>query len=238
MTGTLVNAAAIVAGSSVGLALHRRASPAPAQTAMQALGLAVVFIGARMALEAFSANGPRPSILMVLVSLAAGGYLGESWKIEQAMERFGQWVERHAGRWLGDRVARPFVASSLLFVVGPMTIVGSLNDGMMGDYSLLLTKSVMDGIASVAFASTMGAGVLLSAGTVLVYQGALTMAGAWMGRLFDPYTIQAWSATGGLLVAAIGLNMVGATQIRTANLLPALLVTAVLAWAWRSAGLP
>lgn len=238
MTGTLVNAAAILAGGSLGLALRRRTLPRAAETAMHGLGLTVLLIGARMALEGFSGPPPRPSLLMVLVSMAAGGYLGELWKLEQATERLGQWVEARLARSAGGDFARCFVASSLLFVVGPMTVVGSLNDGMFGDWSLLLTKSVMDGIASVAFASTMGPGVLLSAGTVLVYQGTLTAAGAWLGGIFDQVTLAAWSATGGLLVTAIGLNMLGATRLRTANLLPALLAVALLAPVWPRLHLP
>ncbi|HEY8486047.1 MAG TPA: DUF554 domain-containing protein [Limnochordales bacterium] len=238
MTGTLVNAASIVAGASLGLALRRRSLPRAADTAMHGLGLAVLLIGTRMALEAFAGSGPHPSVLMVLVSLAAGGYLGELWQLEQGLDRFGRWVEQRVASAAGGEFARSFVSSSLLFVVGPMTVVGSLNDGMFGDWSLLLTKSVMDGIASVAFASTMGPGVMLSAGTVLVYQGALTAVGAWLGRAFDPLTLSAWSATGGLLVLAIGLNMLGATRLRTANLLPSLALAALLAPLWARVGLP
>ena len=238
MTGTLVNAAAILVGGSLGLALRRRALPAAAETGMHGLGLAVLLIGARMTVDGFSAPPARPSLLMVLVSMAVGGYLGEWWRLEQRMQQLGHWAEARLARASAGEFARSFVASSLLFVVGPMTVVGSLNDGMFGDWSLLLTKSVMDGIASVAFGSTMGAGVLLSAATVLVYQGLLTAAGAWLGTVVDPSALAPWSVVGGLLVAAIGLNMVGATRLRTANLLPALAVVALLAPWWPRLGLP
>ncbi|HEY8498008.1 MAG TPA: DUF554 domain-containing protein [Limnochordales bacterium] len=241
MVGTLVNAAAVVAGSTLGMILRRRASSAATDTVMQGLGLVTLFIGAQMAFEAMVAGHPTAPLLPVLVSMALGAYAGERWGIEAGLARLGerarQAVERRFGRQDGE-FARAFVASSLLFVVGPMTVVGSLADGMSGDARILLTKSVMDGIASVAFASALGPGVFLSAGTVLVYQGALTLAGALMGRAFDPLTLASLDAAGGLLILAIGLNMVGATRLPTGNLLPALAFSPLLAWAWSHLSLP
>lgn len=240
MTGTLVNAAAILAGGLVGLALSRYTSGRQGETAMQGIGLVVIFLGISMTLGAMQAS-PAPSLLLALASLAAGGYLGERWQLEQAMERLGQRVEARLGRPGGrgsESFTRCFVTSSLLFVVGPMTIMGSLNEGMLGDRSLLLTKSIMDGLASIAFGSTMGPGVLLSAGTVLVYQGSLTAMGAALGRVFNPYMVNGWTASGGLIILGMGLNMVGATRLRTANLLPALAVATALAPLWAALGLP
>lgn len=241
MVGTLVNAAAVVAGSTLGMILRRRASSAATDIVMQGLGLVTLFIGAQMAFESMVTGHPTAPLLPVLVSMALGAYAGERWGIEAGLARLGerarQAVERRFGRQDGE-FARAFVASSLLFVVGPMTVVGSLADGMSGDARILLTKSVMDGIASVAFASALGPGVFLSAGTVLVYQGALTLAGALMGRAFDPLTLASLDAAGGLLILAIGLNMVGATRLPTGNLLPALAFSPLLAWAWSHLSLP
>ncbi len=241
MVGTLVNAAAVVAGSALGMVLRRRADPAATDTVMQGLGLVTLFIGGQMAYEAIVTRQPAAPLLPVLVGMALGAYLGERWAIERQLGRLGErareLVERRFGRQDGE-FARAFVASSLLFVVGPMTVVGSLADGMSGDARILLTKSVMDGIASVAFASALGPGVFLSAGTVLVYQGALTLAGAAMGRALDPLTMGTVDAAGGLLILAIGLNMVGATRLPTGNLLPALAAAPLLAWLWRGLGLP
>ncbi|MEW6045046.1 MAG: DUF554 domain-containing protein [Bacillota bacterium] len=241
MTGTLVNTAAILAGSTIGMLVRSRASNAAAVTVIQGLGLATLFIGFEMAYRWMVSESPRASVLLVLLSMALGGYLGERWRIEARLESLGERArkafERRFGREDGE-FARAFVASSLLFAVGPMAVVGSLSDGMFGDSRLLLTKSVMDGIASAALAATMGPGVYLSAGSVFAYQGALTLAGAYLGRSFGPATLAALSASGGLLIVAIGLNMVGATRIATGNLLPALAVAPILAWIWPYLGLP
>ncbi|HEY8424833.1 MAG TPA: DUF554 domain-containing protein [Limnochordales bacterium] len=241
MVGTLVNAAAIVAGSTLGMVLRRRAASAATDTVMQGLGLVTLLVGGQMAYEAISTRQPAAPLLSVLVGMALGAYLGERWAIERRLSRLGErareLVERRFGRQDGEFV-RAFVASSLLFAVGPMAVVGSLADGISGDARILLTKSAMDGIASVALASAMGPGVFLSAGTVLVYQGSLTLAGAVLGRAFDPLTMSAIDAAGGLLILAIGLNMVGATRLPIGNLLPALAASPLLAWVWKGLGLP
>lgn len=241
MVGTLVNAAAIVAGSTLGMVLRRRAASAATDTVMQGLGLVTLLVGGQMAYEAISTRQPAAPLLSVLVGMALGAYLGERWAIERRLSRLGgrarELVERRFGRQDGEFV-RAFVASSLLFAVGPMAVVGSLADGISGDARILLTKSAMDGIASVALASAMGPGVFLSAGTVLIYQGALTLAGAVLGRAFDPLTMSAIDAAGGLLILAIGLNMVGATRLPIGNLLPALAASPLLAWVWKGLGLP
>lgn len=241
MVGTLVNAAAVVVGSTLGLALRRRAASAGTGSVMQGLGLVTLFIGAQMAHEALVSGNPAAPLLPVLISMALGGYLGERWRIEARLEALGERVRQAVERRFGSQdgeFARAFVASSLLFVVGPMTVVGSLADGMFGDARILLTKAVMDGIASVAFASALGPGVFLSAGTVLIYQGSLTLAGAMLGRAFSSLALAAISASGGLLILAIGLNMVGATRISTGNLLPALGAAPLLTWLWSRFHLP
>lgn len=241
MVGTLVNAAAVVAGSTLGLVLRRRAASARTGSVMQGLGLVTLFIGAQMAYQAMVTEDPAAPLLPVLIGMALGGYVGERWQIEARLEALGEHAKKAVERRFGSQdgeFARAFVASSLLFVVGPMTVVGSLADGMSGDARILLTKSVMDGIASVAFASALGPGVFLSAGTVLIYQGSLTLAGAVLGRAFSPLALVAMNASGGLLILAIGLNMVGATRIPTGNLLPALGAAPLLAWLWAWLHLP
>lgn len=242
MTGTLVNVGTVVAGSTIGLVLRKRLSRDGTTAAMQGVGLVTLFVGIQMAWEALVTGEPeRVSLLPILLSLALGGYLGDRAGIEAWLERMGRRVEEAVERRWGQQdghFARAFVASSLLFVVGPMTVVGSFNDGMFGDYRVLLTKAVMDGIASTAFAATLGPGVLLSAGTILVYQGALTAAGAIAGRALDPVSLAAISAAGGLVIAGIGFNLLEAARVRTGNLLPALALAPLLAWLWRALGLP
>lgn len=242
MTGTLVNAAGIVAGSVAGLVLRRRAAARGTATAMQAVGLATLFIGLEMAWQPLSAGQPaRVPLVPVLLALALGGYLGEVWHLEEGLEGLGdrlrRGVERRLGAQDGD-FSRAFVASSLLFVVGPMAVIGSLNDGMTGDCRILLAKSLMDGVASVAFASTMGPGVILSAATVLVYQGVWTLAGVALGASLNPIVLATISAAGGLLIAGLGLNLLDAARVRTGNLLPALLLAPLVVWVWQALGLP
>jgi uncharacterized membrane protein YqgA involved in biofilm formation len=211
--GTFVNALAIVAGSLLGLLLRGGIPRAYADTVMQGVGLSVILIGFKSALSS-------DALLLVIGCIAAGGLLGEAMGIEDRLERLGNWMERRfAGS--GDGISRGFVAASLLFCVGSMAIVGSLESGLTGNHQTLFAKSVLDGVSSVIFASTMGLGVVFSAGSVLLYQGTITLGAALVKPLLSPPVVAQMSAVGGLLIAALGFNILAFGKIKVGNLLPA-----------------
>ncbi len=220
MEGTIVNALAVLGGGLAGLRLRRRLPERARQTAMQAIGLASLLIGVEMALE-------TRSVLGIIISLVLGGVIGEGLHIEERLEALGGWAERRVGA-SGQAVARAFVTSSLLFCVGPMTVLGAVQDGLGRPPLLLYTKAVLDGISSVAIGATLGAGVLLSAGTVLIYQGGLTLAAGLVAQAMSPAVTRELTATGGVLIIGLGLSILEVRSIRVGALLPALLVSIAL----------
>jgi uncharacterized membrane protein YqgA involved in biofilm formation len=186
---------------------------------MQALGLVTVLIGIKMVTT-------TENVLIILVSMVIGGIVGELLQIEQRLDRFGSRIEARLSKE-GGAFTKAFVTSTLLYCVGPLAILGALQDGLQGDYSILLTKSGLDGVASVAFASTLGVGVLFSTLPVALYQGGITVAASLLQPYLSSPIINAMTATGGLLILGIGLNILKISQIRVANLLPAILVAAI-----------
>lgn len=222
MLGTVVNAVAVLVGSALGVLLRRRIPKGMDEILMQGLGLATLAIGMQMAL------GTR-NVVVVILSMAIGGVLGHVLGIETALERLGAWAEARLGaREEGNTFARAFVTSSLLFCVGPLTILGAFQGGLGQPPVLLYTKSMLDGVSSVAIGATLGAGVFLSAGTILVYQGALTLLASLAQTVMTPEVTREFTATGGLLVLGVGITLLGLRPIRVGNLLPALLVVVVL----------
>ena len=223
-TGTLVNALAILVGSGLGWGMGSRLPERMSQTLLQAMGALVLVLGIQMALTLSSAA----QTLTVLVALVSGAVLGEWIDIEAAFERVGQALEKQVSRRLGPSpITRAFVATSILFVVGPMTLLGSIQDGL-GDPSLLLVKSALDGIATLAFAASLGWGTLFSALPVLLVQGGVALLARQLQPLLRPDLIAALEATGGILILGIGLNLLGLARLRVANLLPALLIVELL----------
>ncbi len=214
MTGTIVNTAAVVAGSLAGAVIGKRLPDRIKTIVMQALGLSVVLIGLQMAL-----SGTRP--LLVIGSLLAGAVTGELMNIEGAVEALGEWLKRRF-RSDSSTFVQGFVTASILYCTGAMVIVGSIRDGTVGDPSILYIKSLLDGVASVAFASSLGLGVAFSALSVLVIQGSITLLASQLMFLQEPAVIEAVTATGGLLILGIGINILDIKQIRVGNLVPAL----------------
>lgn len=214
MTGTLVNTAAVVAGSLAGAVIGKRLPDRIKTIVMQALGLSVVLIGLQMAL-----SGTRP--LLVIGSLLAGAVTGELMNIEGAVEALGEWLKRRF-RSDSSTFVQGFVTASILYCTGAMVIVGSIRDGTVGDPSILYIKSLLDGVASVAFASSLGLGVAFSALSVLVVQGSITLLASQLAFLQAPAVIEAVTATGGLLILGIGINILEIKRIRVGNLVPAL----------------
>lgn len=220
-TGSLVNAAAVVLGSSLGLALGRHFPERVRDLVFQALGLSTMVLGMSMALH-------MTNPLIMIFSLLLGGIAGELVRLEDRLAEMGHWIKRLT-RSSNALFTDGLVTATLLFCVGSMAIVGAMEDGLKGDPTLLYTKSLLDGFASIALASTYGLGVLFAAVPVLLYQGGLTLGAAHFRELVSPPLVAEVSSVGGVLILAIGINLLKLTTIRIGNLLPSLLMGAVLA---------
>jgi uncharacterized membrane protein YqgA involved in biofilm formation len=220
LTGTFVNTGAVVAGSLLGVMIGKRLPDRVKTIVMQALGLSVILIGLQMAL-----SGTRP--LLVIGSLLLGAVTGELMDIEGRIAAIGEWLKRRF-RSESSTFVQGFVTASVLYCTGAMVIVGSIRDGTVGDPSILYIKSLLDGVASIAFASSLGVGVAFSALSVFAVQGAITLLASKLAFLQSPGVIEAVTATGGLLILGIGINILDIKQIRVGNLVPAL-VYAILA---------
>ena len=228
MLGTLVNAVAIVAGGLTGLLFRKGIGPRYEESIRMALGLAVALVGAKGAILA------ERELLVLIFSLVIGTVIGEWLDIEGRMERLGKWLQdRLQRRMPGNKdggnagFSRAFVSATLLFCVGSMAIVGSLESGLSGNHQTLFAKASLDGLISVVFASSQGPGVLLSAAPVLLYQGSLTLAATLLKPLLTAVTVANMSAVGGLLIVVIGSNLLGITKIRAGNMLPAIFLPLV-----------
>lgn len=219
LTGTLVNTGAVLAGSVVGIAVGKRMPERIKVILMQALGLSVVLIGLQMALSG-------KEIIATIGYLLIGGLTGELLRIEERIERVGEWLKRRF-RSDSSSFVQGFVSASLLYLVGAMMIVGSIQDGTAGDPSTLYVKSLLDGVASIALASTFGVGVAFSALSVFTVQGMVTLLASQVMFLQRPEVLDAITATGGLLILGIGINLLELKSIKTGNLLPALVYAVV-----------
>ena len=226
MVGTLLNIATVLAGGTLGTFLGARLPARMRETVMSGLGLVTLLIGISMAVKT-----RQP--LVVMGSILLGGVLGEWWRIEDGLEATGHWLEQHFGRpqevAAGRSITRAFVTASLVFCVGPMTVLGSVLDGLTGDFNLLAIKSLLDGFASLAFGASLGPGVVFSALTILVYQGGLSLAARLLGSSLAGVSAQTpavveMSATGGVLIIGIGLLLLDLKRIRLANFLPAIVL--------------
>jgi len=216
MIGTLINAAAILLGTAVGL-LARKGIPNRLQdTVIQGQGLCVILIGLTSALKTTDS-------MAVIICMVVGGLIGSAIDIEKRLNQLGQFIERKVSPG-GEQggIAKGFVTASLVYCVGAMAIVGAIDSGLRGDHSTLIAKSVLDGVMSIFFASTLGVGVGLSALAVLVYQGLIAILAMWIEPLLTEAIITQMSAVGGLLIVGIGLNMIYDKHIAVGNLLPAI----------------
>lgn len=218
--GTAINVVAVLAGGSIGTLVGAKLPEAMRRTAIQAIGIVTLLVGVSNFLEF---GNP----LVPLVSVILGLVIGELLDLHGALKRFGDYLERRFSKGESP-VSRAFVTTSLLFCVGPLTVIGSLEDGLTGDYSLLALKSTLDFIAALTFASVLGWGVLLSAGTVLVVQGSLTFGAGFLDPFVTEAMISATTATGGILIVGLGLMLLDLKEVRVANMLPALLFAPVL----------
>ena len=223
MTGTLINMGAIIAGTAIGSLAGSRLPARMRRIVLYAIGLVVLLIGFQMAVR-------TQNVLVVLGAILIGGIIGELLRIEERLEQLGQFFQKKFSKGSEQSIAEGFVTASLVFCVGPMAILGSISDGLSGDYSLLSIKAVMDGFASVAFAASLGWGVGLSALSILVYQGGITLfAGSLPGALNEAM-ITEMTATGGLIIIGIGIKLLDLKDLPLANFVPAIAVApAILA---------
>lgn len=230
-SGTWINAIAVLGGTAAGLALRAHLSSRLQNIVIQGVGLLTLWLGARMASDLVAVRvGPIEGPILGLLAIVSGGICGELLQIEARLHRLGTWLE---GRFRGrGRFTEGFVAASLLFCVGPLALVGSLNNGLTGDSTLIVLKAAMDGIGAIALTASYGVGVGFSALTIAIYQGGLSLAAAGLAATFpepasDPRILLA-TGVGGLTVLGLGLNLLEVARIRVASFLPAIPVAAAL----------
>ena len=217
MLGTIVNGLAIIAGSLLGLLFSKGIPDNYKEIILSAVGLSVVLIGVKSALVS-------DSLMVIIFSLVLGALIGEAMKIEKRLGDLGDFFESRIAAKSSDSssFSRGFVTASLVFCVGSMAIVGSLESGLTGNHQTLFAKSVLDGVTSVIFASTMGLGVMFSSVAVFLYQGMITLTAVFMKNFLVAETIEQMTSVGGMLIVAIGFNMLKITAIRVGNLIPAI----------------
>lgn len=234
---TLVNVATVLVGATLGVLLGNRLPVRTRDLVTDALGLVTLLIAATSAMDVLSPDladevGDSAPMLIVLGALLVGGIVGSLLRLEQRVEQLGGWLQRRlaggAGTTERARFVEGFVVSSLVFCTGPLTILGSLNDGLGNGGDQILLKAVLDGFAAIAFAASFGWGVAVSALTVFVVQGALTLLGVALGDVLPAAHLAAVTAAGGLLLVGVALRLLRIREVPVADLLPALLVAPLL----------
>jgi uncharacterized membrane protein YqgA involved in biofilm formation len=231
VTGTIINVVAILVGSALGILLGGRLPEKLKQTVVAGLGLFTLALGVQMFLK-------TQNSLVVLGSLVIGALLGEWWRVEDRLTGLGAWLEKRFNRSgeqevenlqkSQERFIRGFLTASLVFAVGPIAILGSIQDGLTGDYKLLAVKSMLDGFASLAFASSLGIGVAFSALPILIYQGAISLLAVQVQMITTEAMMTEMTATGGVILIGIAISgLLELRKIRTGNYLPALLVAPI-----------
>lgn len=222
MTGTLVNMLAVVVGSLLGLLLKKGIPSRIEDTVSKGLGLCVLYIGITGCLKGTNA-------LVTILSMVIGAAVGSLLDLDKQINRLGDWAQRRFRRKDGGvSVAEGFVTGSLLFCVGSMAVVGSLQSGLTGNHEMIYTKSMLDFVSAIILTSSLGIGVALSGAFVLVFQGAIVLLARWVQPLLSDYAVAEMSCAGGLLIIALSLNMLGLSKFKVANLLPAVFLPLIL----------
>ena len=219
MVGTIINVLAIVVGGLLGKIIGNRIPESTQNTVLNGVGIVVIILGIDMALKA-------QNIILVFVSLIVGIVIGELLAIEDRLERLGKQVELGAKKIFkrAGNIAEGFVTATLLYVIGPMAIMGALENGLLGTYKILAVKSSLDGISSIILGASLGIGVVFSAIPVLIYQGMISMFASGLETVLKGDVVTEMSALGGLLIIGIGINILGISKIKVANMLPGLLI--------------
>ncbi|HMM02176.1 MULTISPECIES: DUF554 domain-containing protein [unclassified Dysgonomonas] len=231
MVGTLVNTGAIIGGSLIGLIVHSRLSSKMTGIVFQGIGLLTITIGISMSLRI-------ESMLLVVVSIVLGSVIGQGIDIDKHLRRFSNYLESKSSGIKKDDMAankftEGFITASMLFCVGSMAILGAIEDGMGKSPDLLLTKSIMDGISSIALASTFGICILFSSVPVLVYQGGLTLFAAFIMRYMSDDMTANMTGVGGILLIGLGISILKIKDINVTNMLPALVIVVILSYFFR-----
>ena len=223
MLGTIVNALAIIGGCLIGLIVKGKLTEKISSTIMNGLALCVLYIGISGALKG-------NDTLQMIICIAIGALIGEVIDFDKKLNDLGDMIEKKINNKRKDKsnekisISEGFVTSSLLFCVGAMAVVGSLESGLQGNHATLFAKSILDGVSSIIFASSLGVGVLLSSIAVFVYQGSITLLAGGLKAVLTDTVISNMSAVGSLLIVGLGFNMLGASKIKVANLLPAIFI--------------
>lgn len=221
MKGTLVNTATVIIGSSLGLYLGARLKEPVRKIMVQGVALSTILIGIKMGLEV-------KNFLIVIASIVIGGALGEIWRIEDGIANIGKYIENKIGGRGGEDFVKGFVLASVIFCVGPMTILGCIQDGLKGDPNILYVKSTLDGLTSIMLSSTLGFGVIFSSIIVLLFQGGLTLLSSFLRFLTEGDILANFTSVGGLIIIAIGIRMLEIKEIKVGNFLPSLLIVVLL----------
>lgn len=224
MTGTFVNASAILLGSLIGILIHSRLPRPLIGIIFQGIGLVTLAIGVSMALKS-------DRFVIAVLSVAGGAVIGELLALEKRFNAFSETVRKKT-RSESDKFTEGFITASLLFCVGSLSILGPIEEGMGHPPQLLYTKSVIDGISAAALAASFGIGVLFSAFPVLIYQGAITLSAFFMVRFMSPEMIGALTSVGGILLIGLGINILEIKKINVTNMLPALVLVVILSYFW------
>ncbi len=221
MLGTIVNTASVIVGSLLGLLLKKGLPERISDIITKGLGLCVLYIG-------ISGSLKGSNQLIAILSMVVGGVIGQLLDLDARLNGLGAAIGDRLKKNGAGSVAEGFAAASLLFCVGSMTVVGSLQSGLMGNNEMLYTKSMLDFISSIILASALGVGVLLSAAFVFAFQGAITLLARWAAPLLSDYAVAEMTCVGSLLIIALGLNMLGISKLKAMNLLPAIFVPLIL----------
>ena len=221
ISGSIFNAVIVIIGTIVGLTIGKRLPERVTDSLMSAIAIFVIYLGVKLA-------GSGAGMLTMLFGFVGGAAIGEAMDIHSALERFGEWAKRTL-RMKDERFGEAFITSSLVYCAGSLAILGSIEEGLGGFPAILITKSIIDGASSVVFAISLGVGTAFSAIPILIYQVSITLTARAAQSIMSPQVIDAMTSVGGLMVLCIGLNLLGAAKIRTSNLLPGIVVAALIA---------
>jgi uncharacterized membrane protein YqgA involved in biofilm formation len=222
LSGTIVNIVAIITGGTIGMLLNNKLDKKYVLIFFQVIGLFTLFLGISMALK-------TTHVLHMVLSLILGALAGELLGLEKGMEGFTVFIKQKLNI-SGDKFSEGIITAFLLYCMGSMTILGGIEEGMTGNAHLLYIKSLMDGVSSIALASALGAGVIFSVIPLLIFQGGITLASAWLGDFFPHLMINELSAVGGILLMGLGLQILEIKKFKIINMLPSLVVIIILLW--------
>jgi hypothetical protein len=222
MTGTLINVAAVLIGSIIGMMIHSKMPKRFVTVVFQAIGLFTLFLGFSMALK-------TSNFILIVVSLVIGSVIGELIGLEKSINRFGNFLKKTINT-KNEKFSEGFTTAFLLYCMGSMTIVGAIEEGLGNSSDLLLIKSLMDGIASIALASALGVGVAFSVIPLLIYQGGLTLFASVLGDFFSTTVINELTAVGGILMIGLGITILEIKKLKVINMIPALVIIVILVY--------